>query len=440
MKKRLKFLAVFMVIALLCGSSLAYAVEPVANDFVKTSAQNQLITFKTEDFTASYVDMNGKQMDKIKFISLPGLFGEGKLLLKGEKVKKNQEISLQDVDSLCFQPKKNFVGEVNLKFVVSNGEDYSNRSTMTIIVNGAAVQETVSQADKSVTVYENSPKSFCVVDGVLRLADKKVKLIIKPTNGTVDIADKQTGEVVYTPMANYVGDDKFAVRIKDIYGNEQTASVNVMVADNTPASSVVATNDSQNPVQIVYSDLNNHWAEYSALKLAQNGVIVGEKLKNNTAFFHPEEVMNRAEFYNMLLASIGARLEDGQRNLKMFADCKEEPEWVMQTAQTAYQKGLLSGCESDGTLYFKPYDILTRAEAAVILNHVINPKTATCVETNYRDINSVPSWAVQSVKNMTSCGIFKGNDENFSPEKAVTRAESAELCYQALRYEKDLQK
>ena len=434
MKKSIQCLACFMVTIMMCTSVGVQAMEPIANDFVKVSAQNQVLTFGTEDFKNSYIDMDSEVISKIKFVSLPGFFGEGKLLLNGRKVKEGQEISMGEISTLCFQPKNNFTGEVRLVYRASDGKDYSNEAALSIIVDPGAVKQSMALVDKDVMVYENSPKKLSAIDGSLKLAEKKIKLITTPENGTIDKIDAKTGEMIYTPNENYTGDDKFTFCVTDVYGRAKTASIHVFVAENVPTSATSAAANENSKIQIVYSDLANHWAEYPVMKLTQSGIIVGEKLKNNTAFFRPQAVVNRVEFLNMVLASTGTYLNDKATSSGVFSDCANEPAWVQETINTAYHKGLINGTIVNGKRVFNPYDNITRSEAAVILNKAISPKTATCIDMSYQDMNTVPVWANQSVKNMTCYGVFHGVDNHFEAAKVMTRAESAELCYQTLKY------
>ena len=49
-------------------------------------------------------------------------------------------------------------------------------------------------------------------------------------------------------------------------------------------------------------------------------------------------------------------------------------------------------------------------------------------------MGTIPTWAAQSVKNMTCYGIIKGSANQFMPDEMVTRAQAAELCYQTIKY------
>lgn len=431
MKKHSKWIVAVLLYAMIFSVTGVSATEPVAYDFVKISAQNQAVPLQAADFGRNYYDFDSELITKIKIVDLPSGWSEGKVLLDGKKVSKNQEILLSDMDRLCFQPKKNFKGQAVIHFQASDGKEYSNTAKMCIIIDpNTAVSTSAHVADREIAVYKNSPKIMDVLEGATLIGERKVSLVSKPANGVVDISSKSDGTLVYTPNEDYTGDDQFTFKVTDAYKNERTATVKIMVADNDAA---VQTSGSADSVQMVYSDLNNHWAEYSVMKLAENGIITGEKLKNNTAFYKPEEVMNRAEFLNLVLASVGTHVESKEAEA-VSADLGSEPAWVRETMQTAYEKGILSGYEEDGKISFKPYDPITRAEAAVIINKVVNPAVATCVDVTYEDMGTIPTWAAQSVKNMTCYGIIKGSANQFMPDEMVTRAQAAELCYQTMKY------
>ncbi len=431
MKKHSKWIVAVLLYALVFSAAGVSATEPVAYDFVKISAQNQAVKLSAADFGSNFYDFDGEVITKVKIVDLPSGWSEGKVLLDGKKVSKNQEILLSDMDRLCFQPKKNFKGEAVISYQVSDGKDYSNTAQMCIIIDpNTAVSTSAHVADSEVAVYKNSPKMIDVLDGSSIIGERKVSLVSKPANGVVDISDKAEGTLVYTPNEDYTGDDQFTFKVTDAYNNERTATVKILVADN---ESAIQTSSSADGAQMVYSDLNNHWAEYSVMKLAENGIITGEKLKNNTAFYKPDEEMNRVEFINLMLASVGTQVESREAEA-VSAGLNAEPAWVQETMQTALEKGIISGYEEDGKISLNPYEPITRAEAAVIINRIVNPAVAACVDVSYEDMGAVPSWAAQSVKNMTCYGIFKGSANQFMPDEIVTRAQAAELCYQTMKY------
>ena len=60
--------------------------------------------------------------------------------------------------------------------------------------------------------------------------------------------------------------------------------------------------------------------------------------------------------------------------------------------------------------------------------------TNTTEKLKYTDANSIPSWALQSIKNLTAYQIIQGDSNNaINTNKTTTRGEAAELCYKLLK-------
>lgn len=90
-----------------------------------------------------------------------------------------------------------------------------------------------------------------------------------------------------------------------------------------------------------------------------------------------------------------------------------------------FHLGVING-KSDSE--FCPYDMITREEFAKILSNTYHyVKSDTTLDSNkisYKDQDKVSDWAVDSVNDMTSLGIFNGNEHNeFEPQKSIIKEE-----------------
>ena len=83
----------------------------------------------------------------------------------------------------------------------------------------------------------------------------------------------------------------------------------------------------------------------------------------------------------------------------------------LEAAKVAYAKGIIKGSASGNQIYLNPYNLLTRKEAAVMINNVLNLTNSTDA-LSYVDASSIPDWATQAVKNLTAYKIIQGNDSN----------------------------
>lgn len=183
--------------------------------------------------------------------------------------------------------------------------------------------------------------------------------------------------------------------------------------------------------QPIYVDMNRHWGEYSAKKLFDEGVWVGEKLGANR-YFYPDTKTTRLDFLLAMIATLEENYNDVQSTETVFADEHLYADYVMKPAKWAYEKGILSGTLQNGARYFNPYEPISRAEAATLINRALQlqvPKGRT--DLSYADQAQIPSWAEEAVRDLRGYGVMKGfTDNTFRPYSDINRAESAEVLVQ----------
>ncbi|WP_435164152.1 X2-like carbohydrate binding domain-containing protein [Paenibacillus glycanilyticus] len=91
------------------------------------------------------------------------------------------------------------------------------------------------------------------------------------------------------------------------------------------------------------------------------------------------------------------------------------------SASAAYMNGF------DGNL-FKPEKAITRAEMATILSRIAQDATVGEDSRAYSDVKQ-GYWAADAIRKATAAGLMNGyTDGTFRPEKAITRAEMAQLA------------
>ena len=96
-----------------------------------------------------------------------------------------------------------------------------------------------------------------------------------------------------------------------------------------------------------------------------------------------------------------------------------------ESVVTLYQLGIIAG-KSEAE--FAPYDFITRAEYVKILAnmyyHINGHEASSSQHVVYKDIDSIPDWAIDAVNTMSMCGIIKGNERGeFEPQRNVTKEE-----------------
>ena len=250
--------------------------------------------------------------------------------------------------------------------------------------------------------------------GVLSASDPEgdtltYQLVKEPKRGTVDLAPD--GSFTYTPAQNKVGKDVFTYTATDSAGNvSNVANVTVKIVKPTDKA--------------MYQDLAGDTLAYTAMWLKDRGVYTGKRIAGNLCF-EPEGTLTRGEFLVMAMKLLGAEPESA-RLTSGFADESKTPAWMRPYIVSAFKSGMVSGVTSPDGMVFRPSSNLTRAEAAVMLQNILNlPQSQEAAV--FSEDCAVPVWAQASVSALESAGIsipVTTSAEN------LTRREAAELLYE----------
>jgi len=178
------------------------------------------------------------------------------------------------------------------------------------------------------------------------------------------------------------------------------------------------------PPRISFDDVNEDfaWAKDAVEILAGKGIICG-----TGQGFEPQKHISRAEFAHLLVKAQNLSQEPGIP--VVFSDvCSSD--WFAADISTAYKHKLISGY-TDGT--FKPLEIISRSEMAIILYRMTQETNLSDVSLSYQDAGEIPAWALDGVKFASKYGLMRidegGSFEGVSP---VSRAEAAVAVFRYL--------
>jgi len=427
-RKHKKNRIIFSTLVLLVSASIillpvSAQTPPTVSDFTKTGVKNESVNITAADFSAHFTDTDtpAQTLQKIKITELPET-AAGTLKTGNTAVAVDTEIAGDSLDSLMFVPTTDWTGSASFKWKGSDGTDYSeNAATVNITIAESTDNQPPIASDMSITTEKNES-----ISGKLKATDADNDPLVfsidtQPQSGTVKITDAADGSFTYTPKFNQVGADSFKFKANDGTIDSNIATVTVMITEPAP------------PI-FKYADLVNHWVNFSAGKLADRGVIIGEKIAGKY-YFYPEKVMNRAEFNLFLNAALGIDSDTLGAEPAGFDDEDKIPIWALHEARAAKKKGLINGAKVGNKLYYNAYDKINRLETLVILHNALKPAANNEAPLEYADKDKIPSWAVQYVKNMRSYGIMKGYPNNtIAPFETITRAQAAELLHQLVKY------
>lgn len=419
-KKTRIFISSFVCICLLCavcvtaGSVLiSPAIEEIEKHITlkKCTVVNDNISFSSSDFDDSFC----MKSEFIKLESLPDT-SLGVLKLESLDLFENQIIARDDFDKIVFCPRENVSGYTEFSFC--NATTKQSQVSVSCIIN---VLEEINLAPCAVSQKISTGTNISAFK-FLKATDPEYdelsfEVVSYPAHGSVTISDDSSGYFCYKPESGYSGKDSFVYMVTDKYGNKsEKAKVEINVAK-------IASD-------IVFSDLEGHWACNSAVKTASKGLMEGVYDTETGAYnFNPGDAISRGDFLAMALISAGKESEISFVTETSFADNDSIPMNIRSYAEYALVSGIVNGhVTDDGKRVFASNEPLTRAQAAVIVNNILKlPDTDNDI-TVFADSASIPDWAGSAVANLTSCGIFNGTGYGeIRPESIVTRAEAAEI-------------
>jgi len=237
------------------------------------------------------------------------------------------------------------------------------------------------------------------------------RIATQPRKGSVEV--KGTG-FIYTPEAGKKGRDSFTYIALDSNGNtseEATVEIRIEKAN----------------VKLSYSDMEGHEAHYASLRLAEEGIYVGEQI-GNAYYFKPDETLSRGEFLTLCLNTIGLEPLEGISRTG-FSDDADIPVWEKAYVSTALMAGVVQGYStSDGDIIFSSSDKISGAEAMVMLNNALKIADVRASSGLVRD-DAAPAWAAQAAANLSACSIISGST-GYSAQ--LTRGDAAKMLCASL--------
>ena len=234
------------------------------------------------------------------------------------------------------------------------------------------------------------------------------RLCSEPKKGTVI---QNGADFQYTPDARKKGRDSFTYRAVDTQGNVSAeATVSIRIDRQTGKT--------------CYADMEGNPLAYAALRLAEEGIFVGEQVGSSRCF-SPEQQVSRGEFLTMCAAMTGMQPLEGVTRTG-FSDDEGIELWLKPYVSAALMCGVVQGSAGDGgRIVFAPDRAITVAEAAVMLNNflLITDSVTTMASEN------VPVWAARAVSNLAACNIYS---PSFRAEVPLTRGDAAVMLSAAM--------
>ena len=265
--------------------------------------------------------------------------------------------------------------------------------------------------DGSLETYKNIAGS-----GTLSAADPEGKpltynLVKEPKRGSVEL--HEDGTFTYTPDKNKVGKDSFTYTVTDSGGNtSQEAKISIEIRKPTDKAT--------------YADMDGDPDAFYAMWLKEAGLFTGATVGGNLCF-EPEKTVSRGEFLVMVMKLVDAQADETGLT-SGFSDEAATPVWLQPYIVSALGSGMISGVSSEDGVVFRPEAALSRAEAAVMLQNVLQlPAPTAKTVFSQTDADAVPAWAADATAALSAAGISLGDT---AQADAITRREVSKLLYE----------
>ena len=189
------------------------------------------------------------------------------------------------------------------------------------------------------------------------------------------------------------------------------------------AAGVVALSNTVPTFAANISDVDaNYWATKEINNVVDNNVmsLTGGK-------FNPEGTVSRVEFVQALLKVLTNDNLDVTIN-NIFSDVKKSDSFYADVLRSQ-QLGLVYGYP-DGT--FKPDKLMSRAETQSVISHITKDMNAdSSLLKNFTDADQVPAWANKAYAKTLNYGIYVNypNPSELRPNDVLSRAEAAVILY-----------
>ena len=324
------------------------------------------------------------------------------LLMLGERLLRPGDVlTAQQVGEMTFvsgSVQQDSTATITYLPVFANG--LAGEATMTLSIRGRENKAPIAE-DCAFETYKNLE-----VAGTLKVRDPEGQemqftLTRPPKRGTIEISPD--GRFTYTPKKNKVGVDSFTFTATDPAGKtSREATVTVSILKPTDAGQ--------------YTDTAGKSCRFSAEWMKNTGIFVGENIGGSPCF-SPERQVTRGEFVTMLVKALNLPTDEAVTE----TGYSDVPQWLKPYLAAAIRSGLTARLEAADS--FGPDQPVSAEEAAAMLCSALNLQ---CQEQ--------PALSAQEAEAAVTYQEIATQNGFLFPSATLTRADAAELLYQASRY------
>lgn len=172
------------------------------------------------------------------------------------------------------------------------------------------------------------------------------------------------------------------------------------------------------PEPYIFVDMIGHWAKEAVSELADLGIVKGA----SKDFFEPDATVTRAEFAAMLSRVLKNTQAAGSFS---FRDV-EQSQWYWEAVQNVASLGIMVGDETGRFEPDRQISREEIAKAVSLAYGIYGGNTERGTASVFSDADEISVWAVPYVEDCAALRLMNGlPDGSFAPARSATRAEAA---------------
>ena len=396
---------------------LSPAFDVLASDcrMIKCGLVSGSVGFTLSDFRQG---MGLYEVDTVTFSRVPDP-SEGYLAVGSLTVGEGQTVYGEMLDMLEFVPASEEVDIATFCFYGDSGTSGADiECTVRLIdrVNYAPTVAEVHENRLNITALSGKGTSGTLLASDPEGDDVRYEIVKYPSYGAIASLDPQSGSYVYISNSGYTGEDSFSYVAIDEYGNyTECARVSVIVTADRDGLVFAETGE--------FSDL-------SAISVMVGQGIIDAEVKGGVYVFAPNIKISRGEFIVMAMKTAGKNPKEDTSILDGIVDIGELSDESKGYIAAAIEGGYVTPeLNPAGEKCLRPNDIITKAEAAMMISRLCGVEQRTDAIAVFADYGKVDSSMAKAVSAMYEYGIIDCPSGLISPNEQLTRDACATMLY-----------
>lgn len=169
-----------------------------------------------------------------------------------------------------------------------------------------------------------------------------------------------------------------------------------------------------------FKDMPDNWSTAALQTAVDNKLLNGDN-----GYIYPDRQLTRAEMATVITRAFGCVQK---ADISRFTDVTAD-KWYYDEMSLAVGMGAFEG---DGNK-LRPSDAITREEAFTVIARVLSLTSGKTDSLNaFSDAESVSQWAKPHLNALAEKGYINGSNGRLLPKSKITRAEFAQLMYNAV--------